>query len=548
MGTTSSSNLQRAAFDAATRANGDAKLRNLLETGQLSEERVRELLKETDAKSRTLLLVAVENQRVNNAIFLLNHGASVAVQVAKTGDTPLHLAVLCKPDRAAELVSVLLSHGADPLVRNAAGQNPFQLAQLRNRTAVLRHLEAKVCAFADKVSVEAFSSMQMRFGKVLGDELRNSMYKQFGSKWVSRRVTICRLQGSTTMARFPRLKCPRCLKVQEDVRTSRAYITCQCSQVLIVPQRKRTMFNCLSVYGDASCSVPEVVYDLAQCKCEREVEPKNGLHVVRLTLMAEAVEYVDPVYSKRTAIVDAFRHSQARYAVHGHAVLRFGSPNEAHIERMYEVLTNGIRTCPEPDSNLESSAHNVQQDHPPPPPPPRLREAGRAVQAATRFANLDTRPGSLAPDEIPFAVAIVEDDTPPVVAAISEVPELGPDRATAPLEEDVLMSQAKQESIRAAAERLSIDVDAFVCPITSQLMEDPVVTADGYAFERAAIEKWFQEGHTVSPVTGNELEHTNVVANINLRNAIEKFVQKAFGAPKTAPALPSEHSNADVQA
>ena len=33
---------------------------------------------------------------------------------------------------------------------------------------------------------------------------------------------------------------------------------------------------------------------------------------------------------------------------------------------------------------------------------------------------------------------------------------------------------------------------SFICPITAEITEDPVVTVDGHSFERAAIEEWFQ--------------------------------------------------------
>jgi hypothetical protein len=41
----------------------------------------------------------------------------------------------------------------------------------------------------------------------------------------------------------------------------------------------------------------------------------------------------------------------------------------------------------------------------------------------------------------------------------------------------------------------------FKCPIsvTDELMKDPVVAADGHTYERAAIEEWFNNGHTNEP-------------------------------------------------
>ncbi|GAB4814455.1 hypothetical protein N2152v2_001501 [Parachlorella kessleri] len=46
---------------------------------------------------------------------------------------------------------------------------------------------------------------------------------------------------------------------------------------------------------------------------------------------------------------------------------------------------------------------------------------------------------------------------------------------------------------------------AFVCPITHEIMQDPVVAADGYSYDRHAIEAWLATRST-SPMTNEELE------------------------------------------
>ena len=64
---------------------------------------------------------------------------------------------------------------------------------------------------------------------------------------------------------------------------------------------------------------------------------------------------------------------------------------------------------------------------------------------------------------------------------------------------------------------------SFFCPISSALMRDPVSTADGHTYERAAIARWFDDGNITSPSTGAALEHTSLVPNIALRQAIESW-------------------------
>ena len=46
--------------------------------------------------------------------------------------------------------------------------------------------------------------------------------------------------------------------------------------------------------------------------------------------------------------------------------------------------------------------------------------------------------------------------------------------------------------------------DEFLCPITFEIMQDPVVAADGHSYERSAITKWMQTKDN-SPRTGEAL-------------------------------------------
>ncbi|EOD24121.1 hypothetical protein EMIHUDRAFT_238947, partial [Emiliania huxleyi CCMP1516] len=70
--------------------------------------------------------------------------------------------------------------------------------------------------------------------------------------------------------------------------------------------------------------------------------------------------------------------------------------------------------------------------------------------------------------------------------------------------------------------------DDFVCPITTEVMSDPVMAADGHAYERTAIERWLASKST-SPLTGGELEHSILVPNHMLRRMIRDWqgAQKA---------------------
>ena len=61
--------------------------------------------------------------------------------------------------------------------------------------------------------------------------------------------------------------------------------------------------------------------------------------------------------------------------------------------------------------------------------------------------------------------------------------------------------------------------EQLTCPITMELMRDPVITADGHTYERAAIESWMQTNNT-SPLTGEPLEHRILTPNHIVRGLL----------------------------
>jgi hypothetical protein len=74
----------------------------------------------------------------------------------------------------------------------------------------------------------------------------------------------------------------------------------------------------------------------------------------------------------------------------------------------------------------------------------------------------------------------------------------------------------------AALRRCRADTpDEFVCPITFEVMADPVFTfTDGETYERAAIEDWFARGNRTAPLSNEALDDTTLVPNKALKRAI----------------------------
>ncbi|KAK6502352.1 hypothetical protein TWF506_002933 [Arthrobotrys conoides] len=69
--------------------------------------------------------------------------------------------------------------------------------------------------------------------------------------------------------------------------------------------------------------------------------------------------------------------------------------------------------------------------------------------------------------------------------------------------------------------------DKFICPITKELFRDPIVAADGFTYERRAIERWFAttSNKTYSPSTGGELTNTQLRANVSTSKEIEQWME-----------------------
>ncbi len=63
----------------------------------------------------------------------------------------------------------------------------------------------------------------------------------------------------------------------------------------------------------------------------------------------------------------------------------------------------------------------------------------------------------------------------------------------------------------------------WYCPITHEIMKDPVIGPDGHTYERAAIEQWLSSNDK-SPITRKPMQTTSLIPNFALRNTIEAFI------------------------
>ena len=75
------------------------------------------------------------------------------------------------------------------------------------------------------------------------------------------------------------------------------------------------------------------------------------------------------------------------------------------------------------------------------------------------------------------------------------------------------------------------------CPITCDVMDDPVMCGDGHTYEKAAIQEWLQRSHT-SPVTNEVLHHKRLVENHAVKQIIaEMRTSGAIPAAVEAPVV-----------
>jgi hypothetical protein len=87
------------------------------------------------------------------------------------------------------------------------------------------------------------------------------------------------------------------------------------------------------------------------------------------------------------------------------------------------------------------------------------------------------------------------------------------------LENSVRVVRSVQDS-RLLARRESLARD-LTCPITGEILIDPVVAADGHTYERQAIERWLQD-HQTSPLTNAALTSKQLLPNLRLKAIAEE--------------------------
>ncbi|XP_057966320.1 U-box domain-containing protein 15 [Malania oleifera] len=87
----------------------------------------------------------------------------------------------------------------------------------------------------------------------------------------------------------------------------------------------------------------------------------------------------------------------------------------------------------------------------------------------------------------------------------------------------------------------------FLCPITLEIMTDPVIIATGQTYERESIQKWLDSNRRTCPKTGQTLSHLSLAPNYALRNLILQWCERNnFKLPKKNVHSGSNSSTAEL--
>ncbi|CAH0372959.1 unnamed protein product [Pelagomonas calceolata] len=165
--------------------------------------------------------------------------------------------------------------------------------------------------------------------------------------------------------------------------------------------------------------------------------------------------------------------------------------------------------------------------------------AARAKKQARRRKKKKKRRGAAVADEekndLPdIAPLAFEESKSPEVAAPPPPPgkvlvdEILDDAAAAAARAAALETSltAHQEELRRLKGLLTERgiPDGLVCPLSLEIYEDPVMAADGFSYERREIATWFARGKRTSPKTNEELPHTFLTPNHDLKAMCQDFL------------------------
>ncbi|XP_060214169.1 U-box domain-containing protein 45 [Lycium barbarum] len=76
------------------------------------------------------------------------------------------------------------------------------------------------------------------------------------------------------------------------------------------------------------------------------------------------------------------------------------------------------------------------------------------------------------------------------------------------------------------SDQMPVPPEELRCPISLQLMYNPVIIASGQTYERICIEKWFSDGHNSCPKSQQELPHLGLTPNYCVKGLVASWCEQ----------------------
>ncbi|KAM6582498.1 hypothetical protein CsatB_009500 [Cannabis sativa] len=90
-----------------------------------------------------------------------------------------------------------------------------------------------------------------------------------------------------------------------------------------------------------------------------------------------------------------------------------------------------------------------------------------------------------------------------------------------------LLCSSTAKSYNSSSSSQSINIpDEFRCPISLDLIKDPVIVASGHTYDRNSIAQWIDSGHHTCPKSGQRLIHMALIPNYALKSLMEQWSQE----------------------
>ena len=129
-----------------------------------------------------------------------------------------------------------------------------------------------------------------------------------------------------------------------------------------------------------------------------------------------------------------------------------------------------------------------------------------------------------------FAREMIDAETLPLLA-MSDLTDVGVPAGDA---ERIIAAVAPAEGGGARAAATESHPENLSCPISMELMREPVLAADGFTYDRHAISAWLARGKTTSPTTGAPLAHTHLTPNHLVKSMIAEYQSSSKGGAAAA--------------